>query len=275
LDADASVAHNRRAHDAVGVLYDERHPEIFNETEQRRLAAAIERAVSLARGTGAVRALDVGCGTGNLASHLIRAGARVTAADLSVKFLRIVEQRFSAPGLERTALLNGTDLEPFGDNQYDLTCAYSVLHHVPDYLRLVREMARVTRPGGIVMIDHERSDESWNSETLTQFRREAVVFPPRVWWRWFDPRRYWRRIHPKLQWRPWRHPRWMPEGDIHIWADDHIEWRDIERTLAEGGCDVVAREQYLLYEPRYVREVWERWNGRAADMQMLLARKRG
>jgi SAM-dependent methyltransferase len=271
-----SVLHNRAAHDAVGAGYDEGHPEIFNEVEQARLASAIARAVALAHGagTGPVRALDVGCGTGNLTAHLIRSGATVTASDLSPRFLDLVRERFGGAGLEATQPLNGSDLRPLADGAFDLVATYSVLHHVPDYLALVREMARVTAPGGIVMVDHERSEQSWSSPELAAFLREAVVWPRRRWWYWLQPSRYWKRIKPHLEWRRWGNPRWMPEGDLHIWPDDHIEWAKVEATLAEAGCEPVMRETYLLFEPRYRREVWERWKDRCADMQLLVMRKR-
>jgi SAM-dependent methyltransferase len=193
---------------------------------------------------------------------------------LSRTFLDLVAQRFAGPLLEATQLLNGRDLRPIPDNAFDLTCTYSVLHHVPDYLALGREMARVTRPGGVVMIDHERTEESWTSAELRAFHQEAVVWPPRRWWYWFDPSRYWKRLRPHLEWRRWANPRWMPEGDIHVWPDDHIEWRRVEGALREAGCEIERREQYLLREPRYERAAWERWRDRVADMQLLLARKR-
>lgn len=270
------VLHNRAAHDAVGAGYDAGHPEIFNEVEQGRLAAAIARAVALAGSGGArpVRALDVGCGTGNLTAHLIRSGATVTAADLSGKFLELVSRRFLGAGLEGTQQLNGTDLRPLADGSFDLVATYSVLHHVPDYLSLVREMARVTAPGGIVLIDHERTEASWSSPELAAFLREAVVWPPRRWWYWLQPSRYWKRIRPMLEWRRWGNPRWMPEGDLHIWPDDHIEWSKVEAALAESGCELVERETYLLFEPNYRREAWERWKDRCANMQLLVMRKR-
>jgi SAM-dependent methyltransferase len=270
------VQHNREAHDAVGAGYDRGHPEIFNETEQQRLAMSIRRAVRLVRqgGSHPVRALDVGCGTGNLTAHLIQAGATVTASDLSGRFLEIVRERFVGKGLDGTQPLNGTDLRPLGDGTFDLVATYSVLHHVPDYLTLVHEMARVTAPGGIVLIDHERSEASWSSPELAAFLREAVVWPARRWWYWLQPSRYWRRIRPLLEWRRWGNPRWMPEGDLHIWPDDHIEWSKVEAALVEAGCEVVARETYLLFEPRYRREAWERWKERCADMQLLIMRKR-
>ena len=271
-----AIAHNARAHNAMGVGYDARHPEIFNEPEQRRLGAAVAQAVRLAEAgrPGPVCALDVGCGTGNLTAHLIAAGATVTAADLATRFVDVVRGRFASSGrLDGTMSLNGRDLRPAADHAFDLVATYSVLHHVPDYVALVTEMARVTAPGGIVMIDHERSAEFWTSPEYAAFLREAVVWPPRRWWYWLQPSRYWKRISTLLEWRRWFNPRWMPEGDLHIWPDDHIDWSQVEGALIAGGCEIVVREQYLLCEPRYRTGVWERWRDRCADMQLVLARK--
>lgn len=273
--ADA-IAENRRAHDALGAGYDARHPEIFNPVEQTRLRQAIQRAVDLASGGGVrpVRALDVGCGTGNLTAHLIAAGATVTAADVAGAFLALVEARFGGTGkLDGVLRLNGADLRPASDGAFNLVVTYSVLHHVPDYVALVREMARVAAPGGVVLIDHERSDESWTSPDYAAFLREAVVWPRRRWWYWVQPSRYWNRLRPLLAWRRWGNPRWMPEGDLHIWPDDHVESARVEDALVAGGCGIVARERYLLFEPRYDREVWERWRARTSNTQLLMARR--
>ncbi|HVZ50181.1 MAG TPA: class I SAM-dependent methyltransferase, partial [Gemmatimonadaceae bacterium] len=196
-----AIAHNRRAHDAIGEGYDARHPEIYNDVEQARLAEVARRAVALAGAGGRrVRALDVGCGTGNLTAHLIAAGATVTAADLSSAFLDVVRARFGGRGLESVVALNGTDLRPVPDGAFDLVATYSVLHHVPDYTAFVRDMARVTAPGGLVLIDHERSSASWTSPAYATFLREAVAAPPpRRWWYWFQPSRYWKRARPMLE----------------------------------------------------------------------------
>jgi SAM-dependent methyltransferase len=269
-----AIAHNQRAHDALGAGYDRRHPEIFNDLEQSRLRAAVVRAVEFARGGGhpQVRALDVGCGTGNLSGHLIDAGAIVTAADLSSRFLSLVRQRFG-PALDSVQPLNGRDLQPVRDGTYALVAAYSVLHHIPDYLSMVREMARVAAPGGVIMIDHEWADEYWTSGVHAEFIREAIVWPPRRWWYFLQPSRYWKHIRPLLHWQRWGNPRWMPEGDLHIWPDDHIEWARVEAALVEAGCEIVVREPYLHFEPRYRRDVWERWRAKTFDMRLLIARK--
>jgi 2-polyprenyl-3-methyl-5-hydroxy-6-metoxy-1,4-benzoquinol methylase len=281
---DQAIAFNRAAHDEVGGAYDAGHPDIFNETEQGRLAQAVARVVGLAgqaRRGGSVAeprvqmaVLDVGSGTGNLVRHFLAHDVRVTATDLSTALLQEVSDRFEVTGRVTTAPLNGRDLQPLADGRFDIVATYSVLHHVPDYAALVGEMARVVRPGGVVYIDHERPDEFWTSAAYRDFLREAVVWPRRRWWFFLQPSRYWKRIRPFMEWRRWLNRRWMPEGDIHIWPDDHIEWAKVRAALEAAGCTIELQEDYLLFEPRYDRAVWERWRTRAADMRMLVARKR-
>lgn len=273
------ISRNRLAHHRLARAYDERHDEIFNAVEQARLAAAARQAVATVRDAdpAGVRALDVGAGTGNLTRHLLACGARVTAADVSDGCLAVVRERFGATGRVETARLDGQRLTAFADASFDLVACYSVLHHVPDYLALVREMGRVVRAGGVVYLDHERHDASWGlDEQRAAFLREAVAWPAKSWRRFLRPSAYWRRIRPMVvlfSWRRWLDPRWMPEGDLHIWPDDHVEWAKIESVLAEAGVRAVAERDYLLYDPRYRREVWEQWKDRVTDYRMWIGRK--
>ena len=273
--ATRDVARNRAAHDRLGAAYDARHPEIFNEIEQARLRDAVARALAeLRTGSQPLRALDVGAGTGNLTAHLLAQGVHVTAADVSAGLLAELRRRHGDRGRVETLVLNGVDLRPLPDEAFDLVAAYSVLHHVPDYASLVVEMARVTRRSGVVYLDHERTDESWTSRGYAEFRRRAVVWPPRRWWYYFQPSRYWKRLAPYLAWRRWRDPRWIPEGDLHVWLDDHIEWPRVEAALTRTGCEIVRRDDYLLFEPRYDRAAWEAWRAECTDTRCLVARKR-
>ena len=45
-----------------------------------------------------------------------------------------------------------------------MAVTYSVLHHVPDYLRAVNELVRVLKPGGLLYIDHEFTDNHWRPD---------------------------------------------------------------------------------------------------------------
>lgn len=276
LAADRLIAQNVAAYNLAATTYDGSHPEIFNAVEQERLAGAVREVLAAAgsRDGAPIRVLDVGAGTGNLTAHFLAAGARVVAADVSAECLHVVRKKFGHTGRLETQLIDGRSLSAFADGTFDVAACYSVLHHVPDYVSLVVEMARVVRGGGLVYLDHERHDASWLPDAARdQFISEAVLWPPKSWTRFVKPRNYWNRIRPLFQWQRWFNPRWMPEGDLHIWPEDHIEWAGIERRLLDVGVAPHIVHDHLLYEARYQRDAWERWKDRLTDYRMWVGRK--
>ena len=94
------------------------------------------------------RALDVGCGPGVLTAQLAeRLGASgVVAIDPSPPFVEATRHRI--PGVE-VHEGSAEDL-PFPDDGFDLTVAQLVVHFMSDPVAGLAEMARVTRPGGLV-----------------------------------------------------------------------------------------------------------------------------
>lgn len=265
----SKIRHNARAHDRVAPTYESTHGEIFNTVEQQRLRNSLSAAAGIGSSAGERRALDVGCGSGNLTSHLLDLGFRVTAADVSPRFLELVSRKFSDKrGLE-TSRINGKDLSPFPDGTFQMTAAYSVLHHVPDYLWMVREMARVTASGGVIYIDHENSPSYWEpSEAYSGFMKETrkpEQAPPLT--RFFRLSTYINKARQILD------PRFIAEGDIHVWPDDHIEWDAIEDVLKKSGFEVSMREDYLLFRRGYSPEVYDKYKNACSDIRMLVARK--
>lgn len=94
------------------------------------------------------RALDVGCGTGALTEVLVdRLGVEnVSAVDPSQSF--VVALRRDWPALDVQA--GSADRLPYADDLFEHTLAQLVVHFMPDPMAGLREMARVTRPGGTV-----------------------------------------------------------------------------------------------------------------------------
>ncbi len=94
------------------------------------------------------RALDVGCGPGALTAELVaRLGsACVTAVDPSMPFVAAARERH--PGVD--VVVSAAERLPFGDDGFDVTLAQLVVHFMSDPVAGLREMARVTRPGGVV-----------------------------------------------------------------------------------------------------------------------------
>ena len=91
--------------------------------------------------------LDIGCGAGFLTNALAKNDHRVTGIDLSAKSLNIAEKRDLTKSvrylqLDAFALL-------FPDQSFDVICAMDFLEHVEMPGQIVREAARLLRPGGL------------------------------------------------------------------------------------------------------------------------------
>lgn len=100
-------------------------------------------------GVGAgLRVLDVGCGPGALTAELVRRVGigTVTAVDPSAAFVAAAEARH--PSVQ--VLQASAEHLPFADDGFDAALAQLVVHFMADPVAGLREMARVTRPGGVV-----------------------------------------------------------------------------------------------------------------------------
>lgn len=252
--------------------YEKVHREIFNSIEQQRLHQTLREAVGAVQtGSQPVTALDYGCGSGNLTRHLIELGVHTISADVCDEYVRAVQAEFSETGTSRTLEINGRDLSNVPEAQFDLVATYSVLHHVPDYLAIVEEFCRVTKPGGVVYIDHEVTETYYQRPPIyVEFLRKAR---PR-----FNFRRYWSLLRDVRGYqhilRRLANPRYKREGDIHVWPDDHIEWDKIEQIMKSQGFEVVFRQDYLLYKAIYDLRVYNEYRDRCADERVLICRKK-
>ncbi len=93
--------------------------------------------------------LDLATGTGDLALLLQRRFplARITGADFSGEMLSLARQK----GLRETALADARSL-PFPDESFDIVTIAFGLRNLPDWLQGLREMRRVIRPGGSLLV---------------------------------------------------------------------------------------------------------------------------
>jgi SAM-dependent methyltransferase len=106
-------------------------------------------------------ALDVGCGTGALATRLAGVGYEMVGVDPSEGMLEVLRER--TPGI-RAVRGSGTAL-PFEDESFDLVYCVAVMHHIADpegVRRTLSEMVRVARPSGRVLVwDHNPRNPYW------------------------------------------------------------------------------------------------------------------
>lgn len=100
--------------------------------------------VPYARGA---RVLELGCGTGLILARVAEVADTAVGIDLSEGMAQHARER----GLD-VQIGSVCDL-PFEDDEFDVTCSFKVLAHVPDIDAALREAARVTRPGGHLLLE--------------------------------------------------------------------------------------------------------------------------
>src|SRR5213076_2968969 len=117
------------------------------------------------------RLLDYGCGHGMASVVLARAGARVTAMDLSHGYLREAATRALANDVTLSLVQADGERLPFADGSFDRIWGNAVLHHL-DLEQAGSELRRVLRPGGVAVFC-----EPWGGNPLLRFARRHLPYP--------------------------------------------------------------------------------------------------
>jgi SAM-dependent methyltransferase len=130
-------------------------------------------ALDAAHVTAGTRLLDAGCGAGLLALLASLRGAQVTAVDAATSLLAIVRERIPAADVREA------DLEalPFADASFDAVTAVNSVFYAADMAAAMRQLARVVRSGGRVVITAWGPPE--RCEVLADlFSKVAPLMPP-------------------------------------------------------------------------------------------------
>src|SRR2546425_10351110 len=97
---------------------------------------------------------EVGSGSGTTSGALAAMGARITLVDLSPKSLAFARRHFEESGLRADYVIQDGLRVGFRDGSFDVVWNGGVIEHFTDEgkVALIREMYRVTRPGGLLLI---------------------------------------------------------------------------------------------------------------------------
>jgi ubiquinone/menaquinone biosynthesis C-methylase UbiE len=145
MDQDDHLGATRAYYDEFSARYEERRdgrdPGGYHDLVDELEVGFVER---YGRGRDV---LEVGCGTGLLLRRMAAFARSARGVDLSPGMLAQARAR----GLD-VVEASATDL-PLPDASFDVVCSFKVLAHVRDVRRALAEMARVTRPGGVVLAE--------------------------------------------------------------------------------------------------------------------------
>lgn len=131
------------------------------------------RVVALAGIKAGDRALDLCCGTGDIAFALARQGAEVTGLDFSEKMLEVAQGRLQHVKAGNLKFIQGDAGQiPFPDNSFDAVTMGYGLRNLPSWETGLREMVRVAKPGGrIVVLDFGKpANALWRKMYFTHLK---------------------------------------------------------------------------------------------------------
>ena len=137
----ATMKDNRTYYDDFAGWYErERHDGYHAMID----ALQVEVARPLASGRDV---LELGCGTGMILKELHPVARQAVGIDISPGMLKQARDR----GLN-VVVGSATDL-PFADESFDMVCSFKVLAHIEQIQRVMSEVARVLRPGGVAALE--------------------------------------------------------------------------------------------------------------------------
>jgi len=96
--------------------------------------------------------LEVGCGMGTHAALLARAGAKLTAIDITDFAVKMAQQRFEIFNLPGKIQQADAERLPFNDACFDMVWSWGVIHHSYSMEKCLQEITRVLRDGGHLML---------------------------------------------------------------------------------------------------------------------------
>jgi SAM-dependent methyltransferase len=229
--------------------------------ERSPFARRLDRSIA-----GDARIVEVGCGTGQMSLYLARADRLVVAVDLTRASLRLGAAAARRFGVDRVQFVE-TDLQRPGlrDGAFDVVYSSGVLHHTANPRASFARLARLARPGGIVVVGVYNA----LARIPTRLRR-VVARASGFRWIPFDPVLRDRRHQPERR-EAWLRDQYQhPEEHRHTLAE-------VQRWFAENGLEylracpssVLDDEPDDLFTPAPDNWALEAWLAQLSWMRTL------
>lgn len=184
------------------------------------------------------RVLDISTGKGRFAVNLAALAAEVTALDIAPQMLALAQHAADEHGVGVQFLQADAEQLPFPDAAFDVALCMEAIMHVPHPQRLLNEMARVTRPGGKVILS---MTNRWRLNALGEapgalYRRLGLAqqpTTPRYMWHYSAPefKRFFERAGLTIE---RLHGQGLFQANARLWLNSEVSLPMFPRWFADA-----------------------------------------
>lgn len=147
---------------------------IYDRIWARYLEATLSRTITMMALQGTESILDVGCGTGELERRIVHIHPQQSIIGLDLTQAMLARARAKLSAYPQLQFIEGDSQQlPFPDASFEIVVSCSALHYMRDPQRVIRECARVLRPGGRVIITDWCRD-FWLAKFYNAFRKAFI-----------------------------------------------------------------------------------------------------
>ncbi len=166
---------------AVILIFDENEAEEYDQWYETKLGNFVDKvesttAFELYQPKSKEKILDIGCGTGNFSIKLAEKGCEVTGIDVSEPMLEKARLKAKKNNFDiNFSQQDVLDLK-FPDNSFDGVFSITAIEFISDIKKAYKEMKRVVKPGGKILIGTITRDSDWGNLYQQKAKDENSVF---------------------------------------------------------------------------------------------------
>jgi len=157
-------------------VFDPKHAAVL-ETEERKLWENPDQILGLVEIKPNFIAADLGCGSGFFTIPLAKKVAKVYAIDVQKEMLEILEQKMRKQKIKNIELVLSNENEiPLENGSVELLITVNTLHEFSDKGKMIKEMQRVLKPKGkIVIVDFKKEETGFGPPVAIRVSRVQAV----------------------------------------------------------------------------------------------------
>lgn len=224
---------NIKVYSSIGKNYDLLHPEVWNWREQMRCWKLLKKTLHNVSNQKNPLILDVGAGTGNLTLKYLSRGCKVISVDISHEMLSVLKKKLSFKQ-RKNSLIICADIESIIERipMVDGICFYAVLHHLYDYINLVRLCIPKIKKGGFFFSMHDPLIQKPKSKSIYAAHRIIRVLDENLY-------------HFKIRLHGFNSNNLPDEDGAEYHQDGMMEHLDLRSILESSGLYIEHFENYV------------------------------